>query len=109
MSAMRVTLRRAAAWLILPSLVGCGGASELPDSWTHKELADHLAAKGIPVEVEGKPLLSRDGTVAAVLLEPGEKHGGVLAYACRDRGAAREQAGSMGGGSFSSGRFAFGP
>lgn len=81
----------------------------IPDSWTHRELADHLGQRGLAVEVEAKPLLSREGVTAAVLLEPGEKFGGVVVYACRDHAAAREQAGSMGKDAFSSGRFAFGP
>ncbi len=76
-----------------------------PDDWTHKELVEFLGTKGIAVHVRALPG-SPGRTVAA--LKPYEDKAEVLVSLCADAKDAREQAGVLGGKSFSRGRFAFG-
>jgi hypothetical protein len=86
------------------------GAVFPPDDWTHKELAEHLAKKGVKIVVHaaGLPYTSSGLPVAFLHEPPDVGQPGVLVYLCRDRQHAREFAGTMGAGAFASGRFAIG-
>jgi hypothetical protein len=103
-----------ALFFLLLFVFGCaraGGADPKafpPDDWTHKELAAHLAKKGVKVGVDGVPLYSTDGRTAAAF-NGGAGKGAVLVYLCRDARQARETAGAMGAKAAHFGRFAVGP
>jgi hypothetical protein len=73
------------------------GATDFPPAdWTHKELAEHLATKGVTVEVRPIPIMSApDQPMIAVFL-------------CTNERVAREKAGTLGEGAFHCGRFALG-
>lgn len=73
-------------------------------AWTHKELAEHLKAKGVPVAVEGGGWAA-DGEASSLLVEPGTGvKVGCLLTATDQR--AREFAASRGEEAFAWGRFA---
>jgi hypothetical protein len=113
---MRVLLVAA----VLTLAVGCekvgaekgSGGFAAPDDWTHRELVAHLTKKGVDVRHMDAPELSRDGKTAALLYQKPDgasaASAAVVAYLCRDRSAARERAGAMGGDAFTAGRFAIG-
>lgn len=81
-----------------------------PDDWTHKELAAHLAKKGVNLTVHaaGLPFTAHGLPVAFLHEPPDVGQPGVLVYLCRDRQHAREFAGTMGVGAMTFGRFAIG-
>lgn len=79
-----------------------------PDDWTHKELAEYLGTKGVKVVVIPSPLHGRPGRVAAGFRPPGDDHTGIGVFLCESALAAKEEAGAMGEGGFSKGRFALG-
>ncbi|VTT96567.1 unnamed protein product [Gemmataceae bacterium] len=84
-------------------------AAGLPDTWTHREVADHLGKKGLKVTVGGIPDSASPHPVSVFKdAAATEKAGAIVVHLCKDVGAAHEQAGSMGEGAFSKGRFAFG-
>jgi hypothetical protein len=90
--------------------------------WTHKDLVKHLEKKGIKVEVSGgHPGLTQSDRVCTIFFVPkGEEDAvtveesgvstrtAVMVYLCKNQRTADEQAGSMGKGSFTFGRFALG-
>ena len=82
------------------------------DGWTHKELAEYLNQHGVKVEVTSAVLFSsaeRPASFFSVVDKDKTPSKGVaLVYLCKDRQSAIEVSGSMGKGSFSVGRFAFG-
>ena len=71
---------------------------------THRELADHLAAKGVPVSVVPRPEMNRPGITVADFEEP-LGFGKATVYLCDDQKTAREYAGAAESG-FVTGRFA---
>jgi|GEM_PF-6561737 len=78
-----------------------------PNDWTHSQLADYLTNKGVPkIRVQAYPLLSRPGAIAAKIID--SEYTDFIVYLCEDERRAREQAGALGKGAFSKGRFAFG-
>jgi hypothetical protein len=87
------------------------GATDFPPAdWTHKELAEHLATKGVTVEVRPIPIMSAPDQPAA-WFNGGKPGGGVpmiAVFLCTNERVAREKAGTLGEGAFHCGRFALG-
>jgi len=75
-----------------------------PDSWTHRDLADHLGKKGVKVEVSNAGIFDKPERPAA-WFESADK-ATVIVFLCTDAKAAREAAGAETAGSFAFGRFA---
>lgn len=114
--------RTVALLALLLAVVGCGrentmkpvgekrtDAGGLPDTWTHRDVSEHLAKKGVKVTVGGVPDGNADHPISVFKdAAATEKAGAIVVHLCKDANAAREQAGSMGDGAFNKGRFAFG-
>ena len=76
-------------------------------AWTHKELAEHLKAKGVPVVTHAIPGVPAPGQVAADFAEGADwERGAVRVFLGDTPRAARETAGARGGQAFAWGRFA---
>jgi hypothetical protein len=82
-----------------------------PASWTHHELLACLNQKGLKLKQStAGPLLAGSTKPAAIFHEGDapDRNPAVMVYLCSDAAEARDQAGSMGEGSFPAGRFAIG-